>query len=180
MDVPVNTGRRGVILARYLDADGFEWRHCAGPHGSVGGSGAQLPPSGTPGGSHRQPRAVAKDDVVHRWTTVVDVPVIMQLEFQQSFETVEVSQIQFLHRLPDIPVATQRQVLIVQTVQETGDSSAQRVAADIPVNCRDKFQQFTLQTLQKTVDFPQVQFSTVVNVPALMQEVRQIQSTTRS
>ena len=64
----------------------------------------------------------------------MDVPVIVQLEFQQSsFETVEVPQLQFLDRLPDIPVATQRQVLTVQTVQKTGDSTVQRVAADVPV-----------------------------------------------
>ena len=49
----------------------------------------------------------------------MDVPAIMQLELQSFFETVEMPQIQFLDRLPDIPVVTQTQVVMVQTVQKT-------------------------------------------------------------
>ena len=92
---------------------------------------------------------------MHRRTTVMDVPVIMQLEFQQSFfETVEVPQTRFLDRLPDIPVAaTQRQVLTVQAVQKTRRFHSAAC-------CGRRSCEFTLQTVQKTVDFPQVQFST--------------------
>ena len=71
----------------------------------------------------------------------MDVPIIMQLESQQSFfET----QIQFLDRMSDIPVVTQRQALTVQTVQKTRDSTVQRVAADVLVNCSSSSSPFQL------------------------------------
>ena len=65
----------------------------------------------------------------------IDLPVIVQLEFQQSFfETVEVPQIQFSDRVRDIPVVTQRWVLTVQIVHKTGKiQQVQCVAADVPV-----------------------------------------------
>ena len=65
----------------------------------------------------------------------VDVPVFMHFEFQQFFETVEVSQTQFLYRLSDTPVATLGQVLTGQTVQKNRNSTVQSVAAD----CNDGY-----------------------------------------
>ena len=101
---------------------------CSHPHAQVG----------PPGGLHRQPRAVykhlGKDDVV-------DVSMIMQLEFQQSkYETAKVPQIQFVDRLPDVPVVTQRWVLTVQTVQKTGDSTHAVCCGRRSCAWSDKFQ----------------------------------------
>ena len=93
---------------------------------SPGGSGAHLPPSGTPRGSHRQPRTENKYWPRMTWCGI-DVPVIMQLEFQQffQFEFLEVPQIRFIDRGLDIPVVT---------VQKTGKiPQMQCVAADVPV-----------------------------------------------
>ena len=60
---------------------------------------------------------------------------IMQLVFLQSFsETEELPQIQFPDRLLDIPIATQRWVFAVQTVQKSGEiPQVQLVAVDVPV-----------------------------------------------
>ena len=66
---------------------------------------------------------------------VVDVPVIMQLKFQQSFVvSVEVPQIPFIDRVVDF-VASQRQGHTVQIVQKTGDSpgAVQFLDWDMPV-----------------------------------------------
>ena len=51
---------------------------------------------------------------------VADVPEIMQLEFPHSMSYVnqEAPQIQFIVGVPDIPVATQRWVFTMQTVQQ--------------------------------------------------------------
>ena len=78
----------------------------------------------------------------------MDVSVIMQLEFQQSsFETVEMPQIQFIDRLPDIPIVTQRWVLTVQTVQKPEIPRVQRVAADVSVNIQRQAPAVHLQKL---------------------------------
>ena len=54
---------------------------------------------------------MTRAEAVRFWTPVVDVPVIMQLLFPQSFplEKVKVPQIQFLDRLLKHPVVPQRQ-----------------------------------------------------------------------
>ena len=68
------------------------------------------------------------DDVVAHWVqqrfaeqipAVVDVPVITQLQFQQSllYDNVEVPQIQFIVRVPDLP--GERSIPTVQTVLKT-------------------------------------------------------------
>ena len=51
--------------------------------------------------------------------SVGDVPVIMQLEFQQSasYESLEVPQFQLIVRVLDIPVVSQRQVQSFTLVQ---------------------------------------------------------------
>ena len=49
---------------------------------------------------------------------VVDVPVIMQLQFLHSYENVEVPQFPFLDRVLQLPVVLQRRVRAVQTVQK--------------------------------------------------------------
>ena len=53
----------------------------------------------------------------------VDVPVLMQRQFQQSKSYVnqEEPQIQFMVRVLNIPGATQRWVRTVHTVQKTGE-----------------------------------------------------------
>ena len=123
-------------------------------------------PVGPSRGSHRQPRVVFK-----YWARMsgapldagIDVLVIMQLEFQQS-ETVEMPQIQFLDRLLDIPVVTQRWVLTVQIVQNTSKiPQVQCVVADVPVIVATSSSSSPWQTAQKT-------FRLVVDVRALMQE----------
>ena len=48
---------------------------------------------------------------------VMDVPVIIQLKFLQSYEYAEVPQIPFLDRVLQHPVVLQRRVRTVQTVQ---------------------------------------------------------------
>ena len=54
-----------------------------------------------------------------------DVPVIMQPEFQQSFLFVflEMPQIQFMIKVPDIPVVCSDGYAQCKTVQNTGDST---------------------------------------------------------
>ena len=49
---------------------------------------------------------------------VMDVPVIIQLKFLQSYENVEVPQIPFLDRVLQLPVVLQRHVRAVQTLQK--------------------------------------------------------------
>ena len=69
-------------------------------------------------------------------------------------------QIQFLDRVLDIPVVTQRRVLTVQIVQKTCKiPQVQRVAVDVPVTAARSSSSSPWQTAQKIVDFPQVQFS---------------------
>ena len=60
-------------------------------------------------------------------TSVLDIPVVMQLLFQQfyQFEFLKVPQIRFRDRVLDIPVLPQRQVCTVPAAQKTGDSTAQ-------------------------------------------------------
>ena len=60
------------------------------------------------------------------WTSVVDVPVIKQLKFQQSLpiDNEMVPQIPFIDRL-EHPVMPQRRVYIVHTVQKTRDPTVQ-------------------------------------------------------
>ena len=84
--------------------------------GASGGSWAHATSRGTP--EEDSPTAqggiqiLGKDDVV-------DVPVDTQLEFQQSkYEKVKVPQIQFLDRVPDIPVVPQRRACTVQTMKK--------------------------------------------------------------
>ena len=139
VDVPtpsfheVNTRRRRVWLARYLDADGHRWFHCVGPQGvywctlTTQWDPLREPPP-VQGGIQILGRGAPLD-------ASIDLPVIVQLEFQQSFfETVEVPQIQFSDRVLDIPVVTQRWVLTVQIVKMTGKiQQVQCVAADVPV-----------------------------------------------
>ena len=74
-------------------------------------------------------------------------------EFQESkrFE-LKVPQIQFFLRVPDIPVATQRQVLTVQTVQPTSRSRCSSwMVVDVLVVVRRQVPEM-VQTVQKTVD----------------------------
>ena len=50
-----------------------------------------------------------QEQIVAAVVLAVDVPVIMQLGYQQSkFENPEVPQFLFIDRVPDIPVATQK------------------------------------------------------------------------
>ena len=68
---------------------------------------------------------------------LVDVPVIMQLKFQQSvpLEKVKVPQVQFLDRLLEHPVVPQRWVRTVETVQKNWRfHSSGRLVADVFVN----------------------------------------------
>ena len=58
-----------------------------------------------------------------------DVPVLVQLQFQQSSPNVimKVPQIQFIVRLRELPVLSQRWVLTVQTVQKIVEILLRRV-----------------------------------------------------
>ena len=57
---------------------------------------------------------------------VVDVPVVTQHKFQQSFvDFFKVPQLQFIDRVLVFPVMPQSLVRTVQTVQKVGDSTAQ-------------------------------------------------------
>ena len=57
---------------------------------------------------------------------VVDVPVVTQHKFQQSFvDLFKVPQLQFIDRVLVFPVMPQSLVRTVQTVQKVGDSTAQ-------------------------------------------------------
>ena len=61
-----------------------------------------------------------------------DVPVIMQLEYQQSkFENPEVPQFLFVDRVLDIPVATQRRVRAVQNCAENRQDSTGAVLWEV-------------------------------------------------
>ena len=70
-----------------------------------------------PGRRREGLRRVAAGRVKVLVVSVVDVPVIIQREFQQSmsYENLEEPQIQFIVRVSDMPVVAQRQVLTVQT-----------------------------------------------------------------
>ena len=150
------------------------------PPGCTSGGLAPVPPSGTPEGYTPPAQGcfliLGKDDVVHCRMPVMDVPVIMQ--FQQSFfETVEVPQTQFLHRLPDSPVATHRHVLTVQSVQKTGDSTVQRVAGRRSCELQ---RQVPAVHPSDCAENRRFRTGAVLNVLALVQKVPQIQSSTRS
>ena len=57
---------------------------------------------------------------------VVDVPVVIQHKFQQSFvDFFKVPQLQFIDRVLVFPVMPQSLVRTVETVQKVGDSTAQ-------------------------------------------------------
>ena len=62
-----------------------------------------------------------QEQIVAVVVLAVYVPVIMQLEYQQSkYENLEVPQLQFIVGLLDIPVVTQRQVPTVPTFTVPG------------------------------------------------------------
>ena len=65
---------------------------------------------------------------------------IMQLKYQQSFfEFLDAPQVQFIGRLLPLPVAPQRQVRTVQTVQKTGvPQCSSWVVVDMPGVCNDR------------------------------------------
>ena len=80
---------------------------------------------------------------------MVDAPVIMQLEFQQSkFEKVKLPQVQFLDRALDIPVFPQRGVQLVQKTGDSPDAVLEEVV-DTPVDVSTTGAM--VQTVQKTV-----------------------------
>ena len=68
----------------------------------------------------RVPVPQIQKQIVDQAAPMADVPVIMQLEFPQSMSYVnqEAPQIQSIVGVPDIPVATRRWVLTVQTVRQ--------------------------------------------------------------
>ena len=100
--------------------------------------------------------------------SVVDVPVITQLELQQfmAYENVEVPQIQFIVTVLDIPVATQRRLPTVQTVLKTGEShrcsSWTRLMTPVAfqrlVPGRDRAENCGGSAVAQVVDVPVVQF----------------------
>ena len=81
---------------------------------SAGGWWARATPGGIPGGILRQSRVVHKYWAPHP-DKAVDVPVTMLHKFQES-----VPQIQFIDRVLDIPVMSQRQVRMVLNYAENG------------------------------------------------------------
>ena len=108
-----------VILARYRDADGREWRPA-----TAGGCGTDVTPSGTTrrdsppaqGGKQILDNAAVpkiQEQIVDVEALVADVPVTMLYKFQRSDP-----QIQFLGRVLGIPVAPQRQVRTVPNCAE--------------------------------------------------------------
>ena len=104
MDVPVP---QMVILARGRDAAGIEWGQVGGRGASTGGWCARTTPSGT--AQRDSPPAQGGTQILGN-TDVVHVPVILQLVFQQSLpiNSDMVPQIQFIVRVLDIPLVTQR------------------------------------------------------------------------
>ena len=88
--------RRALFIGR----DGQEWRPITGP------TGVYYWRVGTPHPENTPP-AQGGTQILGK---VDDIPVITHAKFQQFFETVEVPQVQFFDRLPDIPVVPQRQV----------------------------------------------------------------------
>ena len=69
-----------------------------------------------------------QEQCIVEFSRVVDHPVLMQLQFQQSFPHVltKVPKIQFAVRLRELPVVPERPVLTVQTVQKNcGGSTVQ-------------------------------------------------------
>ena len=101
----------------------------------------------------------------------MDVSVSTQLEFQQSFETVELPQIQFLDRLPDCAnCAENRRFHRCSVLRPTFPMNMQRQTPAVHLSSPH------CKTVQKTVDCPQVQFFCVV---VDIREVPQILSSTR-
>ena len=78
-----------------------------------------------------------------------------QLEYQQSkFENLDVPQILFIDRVPDIPVATQRRVCAVQTVQLTVEILQVPflgLVRDSPLLCIDRCVAYVLVVMQRQV-----------------------------
>ena len=101
-----------------------------------------------------------------RAEAVVDVSVIVQLQFQQSFvEYVEVPQLQFFDRV--VVQLLQRDRYTVQTVQKSVEILQVQFLDWLghPLLYNDRCLGLTVQ---KTVEVPQVQYSDrVVDVPAV-------------
>ena len=94
-----------------------------------------------------------------RWPLVVDVPVLFSDKFLQSKEfDLIVPQIQFIFRVWDIRVVEQRRVHTVRIVHKTGDSPGAVLGrmSTCPLVC--KRQVLGVQTVQKTLEVPQLQF----------------------
>ena len=150
--------------------------------------GAQEPQSGFLGreGSEVEAAGWVKVFVV----SVVDVPVIMQLEFQQSasYENLEVPQFQLIVRVLDVPVVSQGQVQSFTLVQflEVVDMPVV-VQRQVPqLHCVDKVVDILVVTqrlipmvpsVQMTTEIPLLQFLDKVNdVPGVrVMQVSQVQ-----
>ena len=91
--------------------------------------------------------------------SLVDVPVITSDKIQQSIvhENVEVHQIEFINRVVGFSVVLQRRVPTVQTVKKTGEIPEVVFLdkVETPVVAQ---RQVLGVTVQKTVEFPQLQY----------------------
>ena len=103
--------RSCLSLSAFFAGTGYVWRQL---YGGLLVEGGLLLPTGV----HRQARAVWK---YWPWV-IVDVPVIMLVVFQQSKSYVYCAAIQFLDRVPDIPVVPQKRDSTVQFLNKVVDA----------------------------------------------------------
>ena len=110
---------------------------------------------------HRQARARQK---YWPWM-IVDVPVIMLFVFQQSWSYVYCAAIQFLDRVPDIPVVPQKGDSAVQSLNKVVDAGCAR---QLPVvqtvlQLRSPTRSSTSLFSRSEQEVPQIQSSTELN-----------------
>ena len=103
------------LVGFFAGADGYAWRQLSGPTGvywwRVGSSHTQWAP-------HRQARAEKK----YLPGLAVNVPVIMLFVFQQSKSYVFCAAIQFIDRVPDLPIVPQKRDSTVQFLNKVVDA----------------------------------------------------------
>ena len=95
------------------------------------------------------------------FVAVVDVPVIMQLVFQQSKSYVFCAAIQFIDRVPDLPVVPQKRDSTVQFLNKVVDAGCARQLPMVQtVQLRSPTRSSTSLFSRSEAEVPQIQSST--------------------